>query len=65
MGDELTAASKRAHLEMDHIIPRSKGGAGHAGNFQLLCGPCNKLKRDRSHEHLILELAKHPVLSWN
>ena len=52
------------YLEMDHIIPRSKGGTDHADNFQLLCGPCNKLKRDRSHSHLVAELASRPVATW-
>ena len=79
MGAEPTAPGKLRHrkvlygrchfptacLEMDHMTPSSKGGAGQAGNFHLLCDPCNKLKRDRSHEHLIAELAECPVLSWN
>ena len=52
------------HLEMDHVIPRSKGVADHTGNFQLLCGPCNNLKRDRPHEHLIADLAKLPTQRW-
>ena len=63
MGAKLTAAGKRAHLEMDHMIPRSKSGTDHAGSFHLLCGTCNNLKRHRSHEHLIAELAKHPRCS--
>ena len=50
-------------LEMDHIIPTSKGGTDHADNFQLLCGPCNKLKRDRSHADLLAELSAKPGLS--
>ena len=50
-------------LEMDHIIPTSKGGTDHADNFQLLCGPCNKLKRDRSHADLLAELSAKPGVS--
>ena len=52
-------------LEMDHIIPKSKGGTDHADNFQLLCGPCNKLKRDRSHAHLVAELSRRLTVTWS
>ena len=42
--------------EIDHIVPKSKGGAGHLGNLQLLCGHCNKIKSDKTQEHLIAQL---------
>ena len=32
------------HLEIDHIIPRSKGGGDYYENYQLLCGHCNRVK---------------------
>jgi len=32
------------HLEFDHIIPVSKGGASTERNVQLLCGACNRAK---------------------
>ena len=35
------------HLEVDHVIARSKGGTNHLENLQLLCGHCNKVKGDR------------------
>lgn len=31
-------------LELDHVIPKAKGGGDHIENRQLLCPPCNKLK---------------------
>lgn len=34
------------YLELDHKEPRSGGGSNLIGNRILLCGPCNKLKRD-------------------
>ena len=35
------------HMEIDHIIPKSKCGAVMLTNFQLLCGKCNKKKGNR------------------
>ncbi len=33
-------------LEMDHIIPYSRGGTDKPSNLQMLCGSCNKSKGD-------------------
>lgn len=35
-------------LEIDHIIPTSRGGTNDATNLQMLCGFCNKQKGNRT-----------------
>lgn len=39
-------------FEIDHIIPKSKGGNDTKENYQLLCGYCNKTKGNRPMEYL-------------
>ena len=34
-------------LEVDHIVPRSRGGTDDPDNLQALCYRCNSMKRDR------------------
>lgn len=33
-------------LQFDHVIPVAKGGGSAVGNIQILCGDCNRQKRD-------------------
>ncbi len=40
------------NLEIDHIVPKSKGGGDYYENYQLLCGACNRMKGDRPMEYL-------------
>ena len=49
------------NLEVDHIIPRRRGGTDHLDNLQLLCGWCNRVKGDRLPEYLQARLAKMPL----
>ncbi len=49
------------HLEVDHIVPRSKGGTDHIENLQLLCGHCNRVKGNRPQEYLLAQLADSGV----
>jgi site-specific DNA-methyltransferase (adenine-specific) len=44
------------NLEIDHIIPKSKGGGDYYENYQLLCGACNRIKGDRPMEYLRLKI---------
>ena len=49
-------------FEVDHVIPRSRGGSDHISNLQLLCTHCNKTKGDRTMAELIVRLREIGVL---
>lgn len=40
-------SSTERRLDVDHIVPRNKGGPNEIENFQALCFVCNSQKRDR------------------
>ena len=46
-------------FEVDHQVPRSRGGTDHKSNLQLLCSPCNRIKGDRPMEYLMARLAEY------
>ena len=45
-------AMRIVDFEVDHIIPKAKGGGDYFENYQLLCGNCNRIKGDRPMEYL-------------
>ena len=46
----------RSNLTVDHVIPRSKGGASSWDNIVASCAPCNRRKGD----HLPDKAGMHP-----
>jgi site-specific DNA-methyltransferase (adenine-specific) len=44
------------NFEIDHIIPKAKGGGDYYENYQLLCPNCNKIKGDRPMEYLRMKI---------
>lgn len=45
------------NFELDHIVPRAKGGLDWIDNFQLLCSACNKIKSTGTQEQARARLA--------
>lgn len=46
--------SLKNYFEIDHIIPVSRvGSSNYAYNLQLLCGPCNRSKGDKTHDEFL------------
>lgn len=39
--------SRDMQIDVDHVVPRAKGGTNDADNLQALCRTCNAQKRDR------------------
>ncbi len=45
-------------FEIDHVIPKSKGGGDYYENYQLLCAHCNRTKSNKPMEYLLAKVAK-------
>ena len=45
-------------FEVDHVVPRSRGGSDHPENLQLLCPNCNRIKGDRDMAYLVARLGE-------
>jgi len=53
------------NLEIDHIIPKAKGGGDYYENYQLLCSSCNKIKGNRPMEYLRLKIKTREEMMEN
>ena len=51
----------RAALTIDHVVPRSRGGADTWENLVLACTRCNLKKRDQTPEEAEMPLIRKPV----
>jgi site-specific DNA-methyltransferase (adenine-specific) len=49
-------------FEIDHVVPKSKGGGDYYENYQLLCGSCNRIKGDRPMEYLRIKIRTREAL---
>ena len=50
-------------LEVDHVIPQSKGGTDHIDNLQLLCSHCNRIKGSNDQAYLMARLKEYAYTS--
>ena len=57
---------RKGDIEIDHIIPRSKGGTNDPKNLQCLCVYCNRSKgNDMSQTKADLKTRKGSYGQWN
>ena len=47
-------------LTLDHVVPRSRGGASVWENVVTACAPCNHRKGDRTVEEARMQLLRVP-----
>jgi 5-methylcytosine-specific restriction endonuclease McrA len=50
----------RSNLTVDHVIPRSKGGASSWENIVASCAPCNRRKGNALPHHAGMRLLRQP-----
>ena len=51
-------------MELDHITPKAERGENHILNRILLCGPCNRRKRDNLTLRGLLRENKKKAVGW-
>ncbi len=51
-------------MQLDHIQPKADGGKNHITNRILLCGPCNRRKRDNLTLRGLLRANKKKSVNW-
>jgi diadenosine tetraphosphate (Ap4A) HIT family hydrolase len=44
-------SAKERPIDVDHIVPRSRGGKTDLANLQALCSKCNRSKRNQDETH--------------
>ena len=49
-----------SELTLDHVVPRSRGGASTWENLVACCNPCNNRKGSRTPEEANMRLARAP-----
>ncbi len=47
--------AKQVPLEVEHIVPRSRGGVSSVGNLTLACVPCNRAKSNLDIEEFLAD----------
>ena len=55
------AVKEPSELNLDHVLPRSRGGITSWENIVTSCYPCNQRKAGRTPEEARMVLAKKPV----
>jgi 5-methylcytosine-specific restriction endonuclease McrA len=51
----------RSDLNLDHVVPRSRGGSTNWENVVCSCVPCNLRKGGRTPEEAGMRLLRHPA----
>ena len=55
--------SPKVILELEHILPRSRGGTGEWHNLATSCHECNQMKGDRTPQEANMSLLHKPLPS--